>query len=350
MNYLEDRTKKVQKLHSIYSEEKEIPDVIKKLIEIPEVKRLSAIDQNAGIERSGFNIFNYNYSILDHSLGFALILNNFVSNKKQVIAALLHDIDVPAFVYSTMQVDKKNYDSKEDELTVFDAIVGSDKLFEYFLKNEISIDEMCDYTKYPIAYNVVPHLCAHRLEYFLHTMYFNDMCTTDEIREIYNDLLIIPNEENMPEFCFNTPEIAKKFCLLSVECGEAYRSYESKASMQFISDTLGAMLRREVISRKDLYTYGDKVIMEMGLNCSDKRISDRWKYLPELKKVYTKFNVLEDKKCNKMKSNLVYADVLIRDKNANVTRTSKRFTECKEAINRFLNSDTDLYFYIDYED
>ena len=28
--------------------------------------------------------------------------------------------------------------------------------------------------------------------------------------------------------------------------------------------------------------------MEIGLNCSDKRISDRWKYLPKLNKVYTK--------------------------------------------------------------
>ena len=34
LDYLENRTKKVQKLHNIYSEEKEIPDVIKKLVEI----------------------------------------------------------------------------------------------------------------------------------------------------------------------------------------------------------------------------------------------------------------------------------------------------------------------------
>lgn len=350
MNYLENRTNKVCKLHNIYSEGKEIPEIIKKMVEMPAVKRLMGIDQNSGIEKSGYNIFNYNYSTLDHSLGFALILNNFVTNKKQVIAALLHDLDAPAFLQSTMQVPEKDFNKKEDKLTVFDAIVGSDGLFEYFLKNEISIDEMCDYTKYPIAYNVVPHLCAHRLEYFLHTMYFNDMCTTDEIKEMYNDLLIIPNEDNMPEFCFNTPELAKKFCLLSIQCGEAYRSYESKATLQFVSDTLGAMLRREVISRKDLYTYSDKAIMEMGLSCSDKRISDRWKYLPELKRVYTKFNEFEDRKCYKMRLNLVYADVLIRDSNANVMRTSKYFSECKEAINRFLNSDTDLYFAIDYED
>ena len=60
------------------------------------------------------------------------------------------------------------------------------------------------------------------------------------------------------------------------------------------SDTIAAMVRREVISRKDLYTYSDRVIMEMGLNCSDKRISDRWRYLSSLNKVYMQFNELEE--------------------------------------------------------
>lgn len=351
MNYLENRTEKIKTLHDIYSEGKEIPEDIKELLEISEVKRLDGIDQNGGAERSGFKTFNYKYSTLDHSLGVALILNNFVSNKKQIIAALLHDMDEPAFSYSTKQVDNKNYDKKEvNPLTVFEAIVGSDKLFDYLTDNNFSIEDMCDYTRYPIAYNVVPYLCAHTLEYFLHTMFLNNMCSEEEIVEMYDDLLIVPNEENIPEFCFNTPEIGKKFCLLGIECGELYRSYEAKAAMRFIADTLGAMLRREVISRKDLYTYSDKVIMEIGLGCNDKRISDRWRYLPELKKVYTKFNEQEDKKCNKVVSNLTYTDVLIRKKNGDVARVSKEFKECKDAISTFLNSDTDLYFYIDYED
>ncbi len=348
LGYLESRDFKVKKLHEIYTQGKEIPELLKELIEIPEVYRLNGIDQNAGINLSGFNIFNYNYSTLDHCLGVALILNNFITKQDQILAALLHDLAVPAFSYSSTYIDEENFGKEDVKLTVYDAIVGSDKLFEYFLKKEISIDGLCDYTKYPLAYNVVPLLCAHRLEYFLHTMYLNNMCTEGEIKEIYDNVIVVANEDNMPEFCFKDAKIAQKFCLLSIKCGEDYRSYEAKATMKFIADTLGTMIRREVISRKDLYTYGDKVIMDMGLNCSDKRISDRWKYLERLNKVYKKFNLEENKYCSKIEADLRYADPLIRLEDGGYIRTSKKYSECKEKINEFLNSDTDLYFYIDY--
>ena len=120
-------------------------------------------------------------------------------------------------------------------------------------------------------------------------------------------------------------------------------------AMKFITDTLAAMVRRGVIRRKDLYTSTDNVIMDIGLNCSDKRISDRWRYLPNLKKVYTKFNKVEKKYCTKIGRDLRYADPLVKIKN-NYIRISKLDESIDKKINEFLDSDTDLYMYIDYED
>ena len=99
MPYLEDRNNSVRALHTLYSPN--IPEYLLEFLEVPEVLRLNGIEQNAGIDFSGFNIYKYRYSMLDHSLGVALILNSFVSNKKQVIAALLHDIHDPGFLYSS---------------------------------------------------------------------------------------------------------------------------------------------------------------------------------------------------------------------------------------------------------
>ena len=122
-------------------------------------------------------------------------------------------------------------------------------------------------------------------------------------------------------------------------------------AMKFISDTLAAMIRREVITRKDLYTYSDRVIMDMGLSCSDKRISDRWKHLPELNKVYTKFNPVKGKNCFKLSADLRYVDPLVRFENSGFNlRLSDIDKKVKEEIDEFLNSDTDLYMYGDYED
>ena len=256
---------------------------------------------------------------------------------------------MPAFSYATTYIDEVNFEKNDNALTNYDILVGSDKLFEFLFKNEIKINEICDYTRFPLAYNVRPTLCAHTLEYFLHTAYMSDMCNLDEIKEIYNDLVVVPNDENMPEFCFNTPKLAEKFCLISIECGKKYRSYESKMAMKFITDTLAPMVRRAVIRRKDLYTSTDKAIMEIGLNCSDKRISDRWRYLSELKKVYTKFNKVEKKYCTKIGRDLRYANPLLKVNN-NYIRIGNLNENINKKINEFLDSDTDLYMYIDYED
>lgn len=347
MSYFERQNEKISELHKIYSEKK--PDFLNMLVDLPELARLDGIDINAGINLSGFNLYKYKYSVLDHSIGLALILNNFITNKNKVLAALLHDIAVPAFSYATSYIDEINFDKNDLALNNYEIIVGSDKLFAYLFNNNINIDEICDYTNFPLGYNVRPMLCAHTLEYFLHTSYFSSLCTLEEISDIYNDLVVVPNRDNMAEFCFNTKEKAEKFCLMSIECGKKYRSYESKMAMKFITDTIAPMIRRGVIRRKDLYTSTDKIIMDMGINCSDKRISDRWRYLPELKKVYTKFNKVEKKYCTKIGRDLRYVDPLVKFKD-NYVRISQISEGINKAINEFLDSDTDLYMYIDYED
>ena len=350
MNYLDNRSEEVQRLHDIYLPNKKIPDYLKELLEVPEVARLAGVDANSGINLSGFNTVEYKYSVLDHSLGVALILENFITNKNQVISAFLHDLSIPAFADSSYNIEEKNFNKDDDALSVYDAIVGSDKLFNHFLENDISIDELCDYTTCPLAYNLSPYLCAYRLENVLHHMYLSNMCTDKEIEEMYSSLVVVPNEEKIPEFCFIDERKAEKFAVLALDAFSDLRSYEAKAVIQFISDTLAAMIRREVITRKDLYKYSDKAIMEMGISCSDKRISDRWEYLSSLNKVYTKFNEVEGRRCFKINSDIEYVNPLIRLKGAEYVRASKRFPICNEKLNVFLNSDTDLYFYLDYED
>ena len=349
MSYLDNRNSNILALHYLYSDD--VPDYLKDFLEVPEILRLNGIEENSGIDFTGFNIFKYHYSVLDHSLGVALILNKFVDNKNQIIASLFHDINATAYLYSTKYIDKSNFSKDDVELSNYDAVIGSNKLFEYCFKNHVDIAEMCDYTKYPLAYNVCPKLCAHRLEYFFHTAYLTGMTSIEELKEIYEDLFITANEDKMPEFCFKSESIAKKFSHIAIECGKKYRSYEAKYAMKFIADTLADMIRREIIKRKDLYKSTDRVIMDMGLNCSDKRISDRWKYLPYLNKVYTKFNPSENKKCFKLESELRYVDPLVRlEINDFDLRLSDIDKSTKNEIDEYLNSDTDLYMYGDYED
>ena len=115
MTYLKSRDPKVEELHKVYC--KEIPNYLQDLLDLPELSRLNGIDVNAGIPLSGFHVYNYHYSELDHSLGVALILNEFVTNKPQVLAALFHDIAVPAFSYATTYIAEENFDKDDVSLS-----------------------------------------------------------------------------------------------------------------------------------------------------------------------------------------------------------------------------------------
>ncbi len=73
--------------------------------------------------------------------------------------------------------------------------------------------------------------------------------------------------------------------------------------------------------------------------------------MPKLNKVYTKFNPVKGKKCFKVKAELRYVDPFVRIENSGFNlRVSEIDKEIKHEIYEYLNSDTDLYMYSDYED
>ncbi len=343
MGYLDERSEEIQKLQSIYNSK--VPGTIRELVDVPELLRLNTISQSSGAYLSDFSIFRYKYSKLDHSVSVALILDNFVNNNAQVMAGLLHEIASPAFVHSTKLLNRTYLPKEPQELKTYNAIVASDKLFEYFLKKEISINEVCDYSIYPLACNDIPRLCANRLEYLLHGAYFTKLCDFKDIEKMYNDLVVVPNEDNKPEFAFETPKLGELFCKLSIEMGKKYRAYESKITMQIIADLLGFMIKRGEITEEDLYKFGDRAILEIGLSSSDRRISDGWKYVMKLDKVYTRFNKVEGEYCKKIDMESEYVDPLIRVKGG-YERVSKVSQNMNREIDAYLNTDTDLYAYV----
>ena len=348
MSYIDTRSEEIKELHRIYN--RDISDMIIELSNVPELQRISQISKNRGVELSSFNVFPYNYSRLDHAFGTALILDSFSQNKKHIIEAMLHEIAAPSFDFSVEYL--RSYFKMKDFLTpsIFDAIVGSDNLFEKFFKGDLSINDICNYQKYALGFAKFPRLSADNLEYILNTAFFTKICDNDEIRELYYDLSIGPNEEGEDEFCFSDISIANKFCKLSMEIGKKARSYEAKITMQLIADVLMLMIRREEIKLEDLFKYSDKTLIEIGKNSSDKRIRDGWKEIESLNKVYIKFNPLEnsDKYCVKVSGDSLYIDPLVKTK-AGIFRLSKLDQNIEREIETYLGSDTDLYMYIEYE-
>ena len=338
MSYFEERSIELFNLQNAYNDAPS--DMIYKLASVPEIMRLNNISMSSGINISKFGMFNYRYSKLDYSIGIALILEKFSKDSSQIISGLLSDINSPAF-------DKATKLMKHDisEFTNYDQIVGSDMLFEFFLKNKISINEISDPSIYPLISNENGKLNACNLEKLLHLAYFEKFCSIEEVKELYDDIIIVPNENNEQEFAFDTPSLGIKFSKISVEIGKKYRSYEAKITMQIIADLLDLMIRRMELNVNDLFKFGDRAILEIGLNSSDKQISDGWKYLQQLDKVYTRFTQVEDEYCKKIEIETEFVDPLIRVKGGYERASRVDYSLAKE-IEAYFNSSSDLYAYV----
>lgn len=345
--YLDGRKEEVKNLHQVYNPT--LPVYLLELLEIPELLRIQNIGQHSGIEFTKLGVFNYHYSKLDHAFGVASILEHFVNDRNQVIAGLLHEIATPAFNSAVYYMDSDIV--KEDfEMSNYDAIVGSDGLFDYFLKNEISINDVCDISEYTLAYGSKRKLTANRLEGIFEALYYSKLCSLEELRELYEDLIVVPNEDRKPEFCFETFLLGKKFCRLSMECDKKNTCYDVKLAMQFVGDLLGKMIKRGDITKKDLYLYTDKVIMDMGLNSGDRQIRSGWEYFCSMDKVYTKFNPVEGKYCKTVLIERECLDPLIQVDCNCYQRISILDTDMKRDMEYFDLKDTDdLYMYVDYE-
>ena len=92
-------------------------------------------------------------------------------------------------------------ESTEDLTT--EIISNSSEIMSLLKRDNIKLEEVNDYHKYPIADNDTPMLSADRLEYTLSNALFHyNKLNLQEIEEIYNDIIIQSNENNVSELGF----------------------------------------------------------------------------------------------------------------------------------------------------
>ncbi len=286
------------------------------------------------------NLFDYNdYSSLDHSIAVALIVWNFTHDKKQTLAGLFHDIATPAFKHCVdfLNGDYMNQESTE-ELTK-SLIENSNDIMTLLKRDNIKIEEVCDYHIYPIADNDTPLLSADRLEYTLS----NDLIvfkasTLEDIRKIYEDIEVQTNEEGIQELGFKTKEIARKFVKETSRLSICYRDDATRLYMQAIADILKKMNEEGKISKKDLYELKDSEVIDM---IKKSKYKDAFNAIIDA----TEVNVSKEKPdvyYVKHGAKIRYIDPLFKG-----VRMSKACKIAKNMIDKNLSYSMDDYVYLD---
>ena len=206
-------------------------------------------------------------------------------------------------------------------------------------KDNISVDEVCDYHMYPIADNDTPMLSADRLEYSLSNalIVFGDS-NLDEIREIYNDIEIQNNESGEIELGFRTKKIARKFVKLTSKLSVCYRDDETRFFMQVIADILKKVSCDGLITKRDLYELSDSEVIDI---IKKSKYNDVFNKLISVKKISKS---LDKPNCYYVKhgAKVRYIDPLFDGK-----RMSLECKIAKKMIDKNLQYKMDNYLFID---
>ena len=221
-NYMESINKDLKEYFKIL--EPDYPTWLNDYINTKEMLKQQYISMTCGTIYSDLFESEFFFSSLDHAIAVALIIWHFTKDKKQTLSGLFHDIATPVFKHCVdfMNKDYITQESTEDLTT--QIIENSEEIMALLQRDKIKLNEVDNYHLYPIADNDTPQLSSDRLEYSLSNALFTyKLSDIETIREIYNDIKIVKNEQNIDEMAFKTKKIAREFVKITSRLSVIYR-------------------------------------------------------------------------------------------------------------------------------
>ena len=340
MKYIDSVDKRVLDYFNVL--EPNFPEWLNDYIETKELLKQRYISMTCGTIYSDLFESEFFFSSLDHSVAVALIVWHFTHDKKQTLSGLFHDIATPVFKHC---VDFLNGDYMTQESTedLTSKIISSSKeIMDLLKRDNIKLEEVEDYHIYPVADNDTPKLSADRLEYSLsNALLTYKLSNIDEIKKIYNDVVLDKDEDGTLELSFKSKETALEFVKITSKLSIIYREDRTRYSMQLIADIIKKLNEDGLITKEDLYNKKESEIIEIIENSKYKEIFNIWKNAKNIK-------------VSKEKPENVYfvhhgAKIRYIDPLVNKKRMSSISEEAKKEIDKNLLYDMNNYVYLDFK-
>ena len=283
MNYIDTVDNSINEYFKVLSND--YPEWMNEYINTKELLQQQYISVTCGkIYAKMFNL-KHNISSLDHSIAVALVIWHFTHDKKQTLSGLFHDIATPAFKHCVdfLNGDWMNQESTEDETTYI--LKNSKEIMSLLKRDNIKLEEVCDYHLYPIADNDTPKLSADRLEYSLsNAVFVYGIDTLESIKEMYDDIEVQQDEDGVIELGFKTKKLARRFVKNTSYLSVAYRDDGTRYYMQFIADILKRMSDDGLITKADLYNMKESEVIDLILKSNYGSIYTKVIEAPKVKK------------------------------------------------------------------
>ena len=240
--------------------DEEYPDFIDKYLNTKTLNRLRSVTQFCGSDYTVLYSPSFLYTRFDHSLVVAHMTWHFTHDKKETIAALLHDIGTPCFAHCIDYVFGDYLEQESSERSIQTVIQEDQELQAYLKVDGLISTDLEDTKQYPILENKSPQLCTDRLDGVLHTCYiWLHTHPLNGIREVYSDLTVLENEDGQREIGFKTKDKAEKFTSMVEIYAKELQGNTDKFVMQYISEAI----KRLLIEKDDLYTKKESQIVDL---------------------------------------------------------------------------------------
>jgi HD superfamily phosphohydrolase len=349
MQYIETVNNELKQYFNILCDG-DYPNFINDYINTKALQRISGVGMFCGADYQKLltHDIKYWYSRLDHSIVCALMAWHFTHDKTQAIAALFHDIGAPVFSHSIDYMLGDYLNQESSELSIKEVIENSSEILDLLKKDNINIDDVYDISRFTVVENKKPKICVDRLDGIFTTgLIWGRFWSIDDIKEIYQTLIISTNEDNEPEISFNDIEIAEKFFEGSNKYSIMTQSNEDKLSLQLLGDIVKEAIDNQVMILNDLYYLTEKDIIKKIENSNCQKLLKMWSIFKNLSQVYGSDNEVKDKYCISIECKKRYVNPLCNI-NGNIDRLVNISIEAKEALDKYFNYCDFKYAYIDY--
>lgn len=253
-----------------------IPSFLIKYLEVPSLLRLKKVGYFCGMDYASKDIYNFREYIsrYDHSLTVSLIVYKLTNNKIFTLAGLFHDIATPCFSH-VIDYMNKDYEKQESTEEYTEDILRNDiYLLKCLEEDNINIDDIINFKKYPIVDNDRPKVCADRIDGVILTgIGWTKNISKEDIKKVVQDMHIYINEYSEEEIGFKSLNIAKKVLEVSKSIDIYCHCKEDNYMMDLLSQITKLAIDKNYIRYDELYTYNEEELFNIFKESNDKELN-----------------------------------------------------------------------------
>ncbi len=197
----------------------------------------------------------------EHSVGVCLLLKRYNASIEEKIAGLIHDVSHSAFSHCIDYVlDEGSEKTHNHQDNIFDDFVKNSEIPKILEKHGFDVDFILDDGNFPLKEKELPDLCADRIDYTLRDGSTYGYLNKENADYILSNLLA---EDNV--WVFNDFDSAKKYAELARGLNnERYAGLPSAIMHRTVGDYLKHALQMGYISKEDLYTTDNAVLLKIS--------------------------------------------------------------------------------------